>query len=295
MGKCVCHINGYEIKDGKSRKAIEELNAKVDALKIPESSVGSGGLTEMQVEDKIADALQNAPLSANQYDAVNQMIENTPAKAPEKQDLRNMNFVNYDDMVWNELVNKVNGLGGEDGGLMTDAFKEELLQYLEMNMYYAMPSNGAESWLKQQFGMGVISADDIVDVNYNIGTSTPISEVYAKKSDMPGTVLASMSGVDTFTVEETFNAGVLVWCDAQGNEHSETIHRPTNTSYKIYYKEILNEGTDGAIDINEYNAYVEIKKEGDSTKISFFKSFIPESFEDMTGVVVTNVRLHKLF
>lgn len=330
--KCVCHINGLRIKDATARQAIEELNAKVDNLEIPESSGGglseqdlsnyltthdfasygdrfdhevseivdekirgvSGGLTEMQVDDKIANALMNAELSQTQYDEVVGIAGNIPAKLPEKQDLRNMNFVNYDDMVWNELVGKVNSLGGQEGGAFTEEFEENLAEYLERNMFYAMPSDGADMWLKMQFGSGRISADDIVDINYNPGTSTPISEVYAKKEK----ILANVTNVSSFTVQEDFVIGFLVWKDSNGNEHSATIHKPSQFAYHHHYTQFIAKGNSSDDGFDLYHAQVEVTKGTDSTTISFMKNIIPNDVNfalNGDGETVFWAKFYKLF
>ena len=104
--------------------------------------------------------------------------------AVDKETIQNLNFVNYDDMGWNELKDKVDSLGGQEGGAFTEEFEQNLAEYLGRNMYYAMPSDGADQWLKIQFGMGIISADDIVDIQYIPGVSTPISEIYATKDEL---------------------------------------------------------------------------------------------------------------
>lgn len=69
MEKCVCHINGYRIKDSIARKAIEELEEKAlteeqaselisNALK--DLPTPSEGITEERVQELISEAINNA-------------------------------------------------------------------------------------------------------------------------------------------------------------------------------------------------------------------------------------------
>lgn len=69
MVKCVCHINGFELKDGKARQAIEEINEKLISEErvselvseaLNELPTPSEGVTEERVSEMISEAINNA-------------------------------------------------------------------------------------------------------------------------------------------------------------------------------------------------------------------------------------------